>query len=619
MVRSLSRSKHRVGALARLILGIAVNLCFAGTAPANTIDLGGELEFSYKVTATYAASMRLRDPHGMLIDGPIDPLQAEVLPQGQLIGFSHTGLSTTINFDDGNRNFRKGSLINNRISGLGELGLRWRNLGLIYSGSAFYDSVYERSNDNDSPETVNKIGDHDQFTRGARYYNGKRSRTLDAYGYADFELFEFSYLRVSFGKQLVAYGESLFLPGISGAMAPNDATKAFVPGAEVKDILLPVYQAAFSFAAGLDWSFFGFYQLDWKPTEVFASGDLFSVADIVGPGASFAHGSINPAALDGCPGLLGPLSPLCNLGGLGGPLLNAPANINVQRLEDLRPDKDGQFGGGVRYQLTDITNIGAYYLRYHNHNPTVQLNPGFAFIGSVGGVPLTTGLINQFVPVTYNIRYFDDIEMIAGSFTSVVGPFNVAGELIYRDGIDVPVQAVLSGVLSPISTRAKVYSAQVSSIFSTNPRLLGFDEFALVSELKYVYVDEVEAIDAEPGVIPVGDGGQLFNDRNAWAYQALVVLNNRNMIAGWDYRNVVAWAHAANGNASVNGDFGPLFGEGDRRLSLIMGMQYLQNLDFSIGYNMFFGNPRKGVRGSIVRQNPLSDRDFVSLSIKYHF
>ena len=74
-------------------------------------------------------------------------------------------------------------------------------------------------------ETVNKTGDNDVFTRGARYYDGKRSRLLEAYGYADFPLLDDSILSLRLGKQLVAYGESLFLPGISGAMAPNDATK----------------------------------------------------------------------------------------------------------------------------------------------------------------------------------------------------------------------------------------------------------------------------------------------------------------------------------------------------------------------------------------------------------
>lgn len=585
---------------------------------AGTYEFGNGAEMEYKLTTSYALSMRTRNPHGALINGPIDPLQPVVLPPGQIAGFTHPGLPTTINSDDGNRNFRRGSLINNRGSALGELKFRWNEFGAVFSGSAFYDAVYDKKNDNDSPDTVNKTGDHDAFTKGTRYYDGKRSRMLEAYAYADFALLEDSVLSMRFGKQLVAWGESLFFPGVSGAMAPNDATKAFVPGAEIKDILLPVYQAAVNLSIGLDLSFFGYYQLDWKPTEVFPVGDLFSPADLVGPGATFAYGSINPAALDGCPGLLGPLSPLCNLGGIGTPLLNAPATINVQRESDIRPDDDGQFGGGLRYQVTSVTSVGAYYLRYHSHNPTVQLNTDFAYIGSVAGLPITTSVINQYVPTTYNVKYFDDIEMIAGSFSTVLEPFNIGGEVIYRDGIDVSVQSIISGVLSPIFVPAKVYSAQLSALYVSNPRFLWYDELAFVNEVKYLYVGEVDRMPQQNGVTPIRGGDQLFNDRKAWGYQSLVLLTGRNILPGWDLKNSVAWAHAANGNPSTNGDFGPLFGEGDRRLALTGGMQYLQNLEFSLGYNFFFGNPHKGIRGSIVKQNPVSDRDYVTFTVKYN-
>ncbi len=600
-------------------IGASLGLFLSTGLHARSVEFANGMEVEYKITSSYALAMRTGNPAHALIDGDVDPLQPGVAPPGQLIGFTHTGLSMTINTDDGNRNFRRGDLINNRGSALGELKFKWNDYGAVFSGSAFYDAVYDKKNDNDSPSTVNKTGSNDIFTRGARYYDGKRSRMLEAYGYADFPMFEDSILSLRFGKQLVAYGESLFFPGISGAMAPNDATKAFVPGAEIKDILLPVMQGAVNFSMGLDFSAFGFYQLDWKPTEVFPAGDLFSPADLVGPGATFAYGSINPAALGGCPGLLGPLSPLCNQGGIGGPLLNAPPTINVQRESDIRPGDSGQYGGGLRYQITSVTNVGAYYLHYHSHNPTVKLNPGFAYVGSLAnGLRIDTGVINQYVPVTYNVKYFDNIKMFATSFSTVLEPFNVAGEFIYRDGIDVSVQSIISGVLSPIFVPAEVYSGQLSALYVSNPHILWYDELAFVSEAKYVYVAQVDKQGTENGINPVGDGNELFNDRRAWGYQMLALLTSRNFIPAWDLKNSVAWAHAVNGNPSTNGDFGPLFGEGDRRLALTAGMQYLQNLEFSLGYNFFFGNPRAEVRNSIVKQNPVADRDYVTFTVKYN-
>src|SRR5262249_10820074 len=155
------------------------------------------------------------------------------------------GLPSTANFDDGDRNFKQGSLINNRISGYGELQLTHDNYGAVFSGDGFYDQVYHHPNDNDSPGTINKTGSNTRLNDGARYYDRQPVRLLEAYAYGDWNLFDSeASLDLRVGKQLVAYGEALFFSGIALAQSPNDATKAFVPGAEVKDILLPVNQVS---------------------------------------------------------------------------------------------------------------------------------------------------------------------------------------------------------------------------------------------------------------------------------------------------------------------------------------------------------------------------------------
>ncbi len=606
-------------ALAAGVLGTA------GTASAGDFDLPFDIDGSYKVTLTYSLAVRARDPAQALINGPVDPFQTGVAPnEYQAVGFTHTGLPTTINLDDGNRNFERWAPINNRLSAYWEVGMRRDNFGLIASGSAFYDDVFHRSNDNDSPDTVNKTGPNDEFTDGAVYYNGERSRMLEAYIYGDFYLTDSIALNVRFGKHLVAWGESLFFPGIVSAQGPNDATKAFVPGAEIKEILLPVNQVSFQLALGYKLSLMGYYQLDYKPTEVFPVGDYFSVADVVGPGAEFAYGSGNPAYAEECPGLLdfpgvGDFSFLCTLGnGVGGQLINAPRTINVPREDDIRPDKDGQWGVGIKSQITFNTSVGAYYIRYHNHNPTVNLNFGFAEIGYIGDTPVTTGVINQAVPVTYNIKYFGDIEMTALSYSTTLFGLNVAGEFIYRDGIDVSAAADISGVLSPVFTRAETYQANLSGLYVSNPRLFFYDEVAIVGEAAYLYVDKVDPIEAFNGQEPRGDGTQLFYDRNAWAYQILMLPKGRNVLPGWDIGTPIAFAHAANGYASTAGTFGSLFGEGDKRIGLSVTAQYLQNLEFSVGYNWFLGNPRATVRDSPIPSNPVADRDYFSLSVKYN-
>ncbi len=615
-----------MGGMAGRVAGIGVGVVMvvqAGTASA--FSLFG-IDGSYKVALGYSLAVRMGDPASELIDGPVDPLQPLVLPPGQAVGFIHTGLSTTINLDDGNRNFEKYSPINNRLTSFGELSLRKGNFGIVASGAAHYDFAFQERNDNDSPDTINKRnGPVDEFHPDTVSTNGERARLLEAYAYGDFFLTDDIALNLRFGKHLVAWGESLFFPGIVSAQGPNDATKAFVPGAEIKEILLPVHQASFQLQLGFNYTLMGYYQLHFKPTEVFPVGDFFSVADVVGPGAEFAHGSINPASGAGCPGLLDldplplDLSQLCMLATPVGALLNSEDTIKTIRGPDIIPDKDGQWGVGFKAQVTDNTSIGLYHIRYHNHNPTVQLNFGFAPLGELpNGTPVTTALINQEVPVTYQIRYFEDITMNAVSFSTTLFGLNVGGEVIYRQDVDLPAAAEVSGVVSPIYSRGDTIQANLSALFVTNPHFWFYDEVAVAAETSFLYVDELQPIEARPGLVPLGDGDTLFYDQKAAAYQFLILPKGRNIFPGWDIGTPISVAHAFYNYASSAGTFGSLFGEGDVRLGLQVIAQYLQNLEFAVGYNWFLGDPGALVGPSPIPANPVADREYATFTIKYN-
>jgi hypothetical protein len=635
--KNVRAQRKLIGGLSALAAGMAL---MHSPAWAGSFDLFG-VDGSYKITTTYSLAVRAKNADNALINGAVDPFQAAVLPNGfQIAGFTHTGLPTTINLDDGDRNFKQWDPINNRLSAYYELQLKRDNFGAIVSGTGFYDWVFHDENARDpvDPDDLNDYGPNtfecsdnpstcafNQFTERAEYYNGERSRLLEAYAYADFYVTEDVAMNIRFGKQLVAWGESLFFPGIVAAQGPNDATKAFVPGAEIKEILLPTNQIAATIAFGFNFSLMGYYQLEYKPTEVFPVGDFFSVADVVGPGAELAYGSGNPAFADNCPGLLAvpntgiDLSFLCQVGGgIGGPLLNAPRTINTVREPDIRPDKDGQWGVGAKWQVTPTTSIGGYYIRYHNHNPTVNLNFGFAYIGELLGQDITTAIINQSVPVSYNIKYFGDIEMYAGSWSTTLFGLNVGGDLMYRKGVDVSAAAEISGVLSPVFTRAETFQGNISSLYVTNPDFLFFDEVAIVGEASYLYVDKVEPIEAKNGQVPRGDGTVMFYDKMAWAYQVLMLPKGRNVVPGWDIGTPIAFAHAARGYASTAGAFGSLFGEGDMRIGLSVTAQYLQNLEFALGYNWFLGDAEKTVHDSPIPANPVADREYATFTIKYN-
>ena len=587
----------------------------AANAEAGSMELG-PVHADYKLTLNYGIAMRMENPDQALINGPIDNFQLNPGGLANGTGFTHTGLPTTVNQDDGDRNFRKYSLINNRFSGLLETQFSWNSYGVVLSGDGFYDQVYHHPNDNDSPGTVNKSEPPpSRFTDGARYYDGQRVRLLDAYAYGSWPIGDNMNLDVRAGQQLVAWGESLFFSGMAISQSAADATKAFIPGVEVKEILLPGNQVSASLAVGSDWTVMGYYKLDFKKTEIFPIGDYFSDTDSIGPGASFSYGSVNPLYLSSCPGLLGKLSFLCQAGlGLGGTLIGAPPYITVPKVADRKPSDFGQYGIGIKYQITSGTTLGLHYLRYTDPNPSVGFNTGYAVIAT--RPMLTTRILNEPTASSYFQTWYDGIHMFSGTFSTVVGPVNVAGELNYRSGLAIPVQSLQLGTVDPEFSRGDLGQALASAIYAVNPHLW-FDNLSAVGEAGYVHAYHVDPVRTRPGIIAVGNGDALFYSRNAWAFQTLLIPGKSNVVNGWDLSMPLALGMLVRGNPSMPGAFGAFAGAGDLRLSVGASMQYLQNLQFSLSYSFFFGNADQNVGNSFIKQNPFADRDYIALSVKY--
>lgn len=618
---------------------------------------GHEISGTYKVHLGYGLAIRTENPSNTLINGPVDHFHSALLPStqpgqpAQVFRFTHTGLPTTINFDDGDRNFKKWSLTNNRVSAFTQFHVHWGNFGVVASASAFYDQAYHHPNANHSAATVNQLGPNgeyptptpDRFTSSARHYDGARVHLLEAYGYGDWYFGSQSSLDVRVGRQLVAWGQSLFFTGLALSMSRANSTISFVPGAQVKDILLPTNQVAIRLGITSGLTFLADYKLNFNSTELFPQGDYFSPSDAIGPGATFIYGSANPL-IDpkSCPDLVNNLQLLgLNVGKLlnvvpilgqtvaqtfcgalttAGKLANAVPFIKTTRLPDDDPSDWGQWGLGVEYQLTDITSVGFHFLRYADNNPAVMLHVGYApFTKGTAGIipPITTQIINQPVPVAYNIKYFGGIHLYNVSFSTVLGAFNVGGEINYRDGVDAAVAAKISGVDSPIFTRAKVSQALLSGLYVTNPNLY-FDDLVFTGEVGYVHVNSIDRVKPSPGIEPLGDGRSLFYSKNSWGFETLIIPTKHNFISGWDLSMPISYSMIVIGNPSLAGAFGALYGQGDKRLGVGISMQYLQNFKVSLGYSMFFGNVNKLIKQSTLHANPYVDRNYASLSLSYN-
>jgi hypothetical protein len=519
----------------------------AGAAQAGSADLGGGTALEYTVTLNYALGLRLKNPADGLVNGPVG---------------TSTGLSTTINQDDGDRNFKAGSLTNNRVSALLEANLKHGNYGALVRGDGFYDQAYHHPNDNDSPDTVNSSGPVNRFSDDARYFQGERARLLDAYLYGDWGLGGGRDLNLRLGRQVVAWGESLFFPNIAGAQGPADATKANVPGVEVKDILLPVNQVSAQLSLSNSLSLMGYYQLEYKANELDPVGDYLSYTDVVGPGAQFIY-----AFSLGAPGLA--------------------YKIPYQGAD--QPGDFGQWGLGLHYRLGSVTELGLYQMRFTDKNPMV--------VQQYGLVTLAPGVPAQVLPTGYNVDYRSGIDLSGLSLSSSIGPVNVAAEVSYKDGQDM----LVNSAAGPVSLPGKATQAQASAIYIVGPSFLA-REIDLVGEAAWLHVNGIEGAGTDA----------LSGSRNAWAWEATATFNYPNVLSGWDLAVPLSWAQAVTGTAAVAGAFGSLVGHGDERASLGLTFTRLSRLELSASYNAFLGSANPVT-------HPLADRDYLALNAKYRF
>ena len=659
----LNHIRQSVGNLvvrAASMTGIAASMLLAPIQVANagSFNFWG-IDATYTLSANYGISQRLEDPSQRIIN---TPGRAEI-PIGPTLKFPESN-----NFDDGNRNFEKGALVNNRLSLLGDIEFRWRDYGVLIRGDAFYDDVYSRENDNDAPDRLNTTQDpFNEFTDDIGSFSKRRARFLDAYAYGSWYFGDVMALQLRAGRHIAAWGQSLFFNGVALSMATADATKATVPGAEVKSILLPINQVSMTFTLTEKITLLGMYQFEHRPFELNPVGEFYSVADVVGPGAEFAFGIRNPfhpdtlgafnatdfddlreilvllqAAADqpgAVPSQIDDV--LAQLGGALGPLglpgvsvpqdvtalLGASPGINPFFNGFVEPENEEQYGYGVEYQITDTTLLGAYYLNYHQKTPTVifdyngdtVLIPEQTLAGAVPFPAITAGDIGLTVPESYQVKYFDDVELYAIGASTLFMGVNIGFEALRREGADTLVN-VNNGIngLVPTPTRADFNQVILNAIWTGGPKYF-WDSIVLVGEVGWIKLTDVEEI---PPDVPTNANNQ-GQDRygiddlpdgvteEAWAVALLSFIDKRNVFPGWDMRITLPFQRQVRGRSALAGGFGSLFGARDTRTGFQIDFTRLQKLTLGFAWSVFSGaDPH-------FFDAPLQDRDTISLNAKY--
>jgi hypothetical protein len=461
-------------------------------------DHGGDL--SWSVTTSYGFGVRMEDQDDDLL--------------------------TDANGDDGNRNFDKHSLNSHRVGALAEMIYTYENVGAVLRATTFYDDVYHRRNDNDSLATVNKDGANDQFTEGAKYYSGGRSRFLDAYVFGDFDLPSNQYMTVKAGRHVVSWGEGLFYPGVNGAQGPVDVVKSSSPGTETKEVLLPNGQVSVDWNVNPLFGLSAYYQYEWLKNDLNPVGSYFSTSDVIGP---------RPVKL-----------------GFGA------------RYDGVNePDDQGQYGIRAMIRPNFDWEFSLFHINYHDKNPSgITLAPNFS---------------------SYKINYFDDIKLTGASVSTRIGDTQVSSEISYRDGA--PIQLLNSGG-STTASRGKGVQAQASFIHTLGdmPWARGT---VFVGEVVHVRATDADPL-ANGNDDYTYDTGTQYQTESSTAYTLQAVLSYPGVFSGWDLSVPINFSHVVDGKTPLVGAIGG--GEGDRRLSVGTTWKYVGNFELDARYTAYMGD-----------------------------
>jgi hypothetical protein len=496
-----------------------------------------------------------------------------------------------INQDDGDRNFDQG-IISNRLDVLSEMDIMYKAYGARISAAAWYDLVYNQSNDNDSPGTANAISvPHDEFTKGTRDLHGRDAEILDAFVFGK-HYFGNNTLSFRAGQYALQWGESLFFGGngIAGAMAPVDVIKLLsVPNSQFKEIIRPVPQLSAQLQIGSKLSLGAYYQFKWAKTRLPASGSYFSNSDIMGEGGERLFA--------------------------GPPLMPGGENAAFFRGDDLEAEDNGQGGVQVRYRVGEY-DFGAYAIRYHDKTPQLYATP--SVVDTPGG-PVVLDPQN-FDPALgkigrYYLVYPENIEVYGLSATTTFGIVSLAAELSYRintplvsDLQIVPPGTVADNDKNPLYAVGDSFHAQVSWIATLEPNFIA-NESSFVGEVAY---NQRTRITKNPEALAPN------TTKDAIGIRMVYEPKYRQIVPGVDLGIPIGLSYFPRGSSSVVSNFGPDKG-GD--INIGINITYLDFWRMGLAYTHFYGSS-----GTFLDENntfsfdqTYADRDFVSLSISCTF
>ncbi|HLX22449.1 MAG TPA: DUF1302 domain-containing protein [Usitatibacter sp.] len=631
-------------------LALAIALA-AAPAYAVQFELDNGVKGSVDTTISYGVSVRTE------------------APEPSSIGIANGGTSRSVNDDDGDLNFKKGSPFANAVKATVDVEVKYKNFGFFGRGYGLYDF---------------NLHDSDKLGPTGRDRLGQNVTGLDGYVYGLFEP-DGHNVRVRAGRQVISWGESTFIQGGINVINPVDVSKLRVPGAELKEALIPTTGIWGSLELTKAAAVEGFYLTNWDKVRIDPRGSFFSTNDVFSDDGdkvivSFGRrhddhvGPTNPVP-PGIPGLSAAAQALY------GPF-DPAAEIWVPRGPDHNPKDTGQYGLKFSYLAHDFndTEFGFYYMNYHSRTPlasatkgtTTSILTGGPLIAPICGVPALVALCATGTARAF-AEYPSDIRLFGASFNTQ-GPAGIAfqGEYSYRPNyplqLSTPelIMAALglpnlitgftqipgapagatAAALVPDGTYIQGYrNVKMSQLQGTAtksfPAVMQADQLVLVGEVGMNYFHNMpdDQKFSGPGVyLPATQFGSIvgsaystqpggFTTAFSWGYRLAGRLEYANLLWGGNVSPRAAWSQDISG-------VGPNFTEGVKSYSLGATWEYQRTWVVDVAYTSFFGGKTfcgtdAPPPGSSVTPgqsaswcssaNPLRDRDFYSITMSYSF
>ena len=360
-----------------------------------------------------------------------------------------------------------------------------------------------------------------------------------------------------------------------------------------------------------------------------------------------------------------------------------PVFLGVPRGGDDDPSDGGQFGLAMHFFTEKLqgAEFGLYYVKYNSRLPIVSArtgtaagvntgvtsaaavaNPAGATAGAVGpaqaaAIGGSIGVDRYAQTANYFIEYPEDIDMFGASVNSEIGNSGWAlqGEYSFKKGLPLQIDdtELLFAALTPLSTASPAFygafannqlgtfgtstvipgyiERDVSQIQATATKsfgpTLGANSGVFVVEVGVTHVHSMpsqstlrlnaDGTDTSGNSQQAAVGGahagksaeptSSFPTATSWGYRMAAQLTYDNVIDAVNLSPRIQWAQDVQGISPQPA--GP-FREGRKAISVGLKATYLEEWEADISYTNFFGAGK---------YNLLSDRDFVSATVKFSF